>query len=46
MCRVFALSAMDVVPLAFAPHKQQSAARSDTDSSVIRTIINVTFSSL
>lgn len=37
---------MDVVPLAFAPRKHQSAARTDTDSSVIRTIINVTFSFL
>lgn len=35
---------LDVLPLAFALHKLQSNTHSDADSSIIRMIINVTFS--
>lgn len=38
------VSVLDVVPLAFALDKLLSTPRSETDSSIIRTIINVTFS--
>lgn len=38
------VSVLDVVPLAFALDKLLSTPRSETDSSIISMIINVTFS--